>query len=110
MINVEQRTVERKEIPLRIWGSLKGLEPRVDFVIDREDNRELILAIEEGSLETITRINGTNDINYNERILINYELHQMKPKKVTRYSERSYDAKLKAIYDCYNQMLAGAET
>ena len=109
MITVEQKIVERREIPLRIWGSLKRLEPLVDFIVNSKGNRELVLAVKEGSLQTITRIDGTGNINHNERILVNYELHQMKPIRVKTYYERSYDPKIKAIYDCYNEMLADAE-
>ena len=109
MITDKQKTVEGKEIPLRIWGSLKGLEPRVDFVVNPKGSRELVLAIEEGSLQTITRIDGTKNISYHERILVDYALHQMKPIRVTTYYEGFYNPKIKAIYDCYNQMLADAE-
>ncbi len=109
MMTVEQKTVERKKIPLRIWVSLKGLEPRIDFVINLKGDRELVLAIEEGSLQTITKIDGTNNINYHERILVDYALHQMKPIKITTYYEISYDPKIRAIYEFYNRMLADAE-
>lgn len=108
MIAVEQKTAERREIPLRIWVSLKGLEPQVDFILNPNGCRELVLAIHSSSLLTIAKADGTNNINHSERILVDYALHQMKPVRVTTYYERSYNPMTKAIYDYYNKTLADA--
>lgn len=109
MITIEQKTAERREIPLRIWVSLKGLEPRVDFILNQDGCRELVLAIHRGSLLTIAKVDGAENINHNERILVDYALHQMNPVRVTTYYERSYDPVTKATYDYYNKILADAE-
>jgi len=106
MANLNQKVCGR-HIPLRIWGSLKGLEPFLDFVKCPNENqsKELVLAVEETSLHTIARINGTKSIIHNERTLVDYALHQMSPVRSKVYYEVCYDLHAKKIYDYYNQIL-----
>jgi len=90
MANLNQE-VSGKQIPLRIWNSLKELKPFIDFVVCSDKNKELVLIVGETSLHTIARINGTESIIHNERTLVDYALHQMSPVKSKVYYEVCYD-------------------
>ena len=102
---VIDQVAEKREILLRIWDSLRGLEPQVDFVIDSRGRRELVLSVDERVLQTLSRVNGTRNIDLHERVLIDYALHQIKPARRATYYERSYDPATRAIFDCYNRIL-----